>query len=55
MDEIKKLKVYQFPRDIHTEMDDIKEIITAKTGMKVSNVNLMRILLKNWYDTNNNG
>ncbi len=48
-------KVYQFPEDVYMEMEDIKSILEPEIGMKITNTNLMRILLKNWYDTNNNG
>jgi hypothetical protein len=53
--EKKILKAYQFPEDIYMEMEDIKSILEPEIGMKITNTNLMRILLKNWYDTNNAG
>ena len=41
--------------DIIDDVNDIKDILESQLGAKISKANVIRILLKTWYDINNNG
>ena len=41
--------------DVLTDIEDIKDILEAQHGIKVSKLNVIRALIKNWYETSNNG
>ena len=41
--------------DVLADIEDIKDILEAKYGIKLSKVNVIRFLLKTWYKVNNNG
>lgn len=41
--------------DVLADIEDIKDILEAKYGIKMSKVNVIRFLLKTWYKVNNNG
>ena len=41
--------------DVLADIKDIKEILEEKYGVHMSNVNVIRFLLKTWYKAQNNG
>lgn len=52
----KKLKpITIVSQDILADIEDISDIIEAKIGIKINNMEIIRLLLKTYYDVNNNG
>jgi hypothetical protein len=41
--------------DILKDINDIKELLEERTGMKLTGCNVIRACIKAWYDLNNNG
>ena len=42
-------------RDIIEDIENISDIIEAKIGIKINNMDIIRLLLKTYYEVNNNG
>ena len=52
----KKLKpITIVGQDILADIENISDIIEAKIGIRINNMDIIRLLLKTYYEVNNNG
>ncbi len=52
----KKLKpITIVGQDILSDIENISDIIESRIGIKINNMDIIRLLLKTYYEVNNNG